>query len=213
MIPAIVVSGHVMSLLVARGHCYVLLFLPAGRAGERGAVVIIVILLVACLRGMQLAKRTQARKDTAETYTSHKHENERTRTSFVHENAAWAAAGGVCAVPGPGLPSSGGLARLQIQPVQDRIHGLNGCDGRVPRPSAGHKYEKKITDIIVARALHPHQSLPDPSSPPLSTLTHPKSLSLPTLSGRCLGEGCLRHYFPNLLAHAHQVRGLARHLD
>eukprot|EP00962_Isochrysis_galbana_P053218 scaffold24665_cov137-Isochrysis_galbana.AAC.4 len=77
---------------------------------------------------------------------------------------------------------------------------------------------KKIMDIRVARALHPHQSLPGPSSPPLSTLTHththPKPLSLPTLSGRCLGEGCLRHYFPNLLAHAHpRMRGLARLLD
>eukprot|EP00962_Isochrysis_galbana_P041654 scaffold15359_cov104-Isochrysis_galbana.AAC.1 len=50
-----------------------------------------------------------------------------------------------------------------------------------------------------------------------STLPLPKPLSLPTLSGRCLGalgEGCLRHYFPNVLAHAHpRMRGLARLLD
>eukprot|EP00962_Isochrysis_galbana_P056262 scaffold28166_cov112-Isochrysis_galbana.AAC.1 len=38
---------------------------------------------------------------------------------------------------------------------------------------------KKITDISVARALHPHQSLPDPSSPPLSTLTDPNSPQTP----------------------------------
>eukprot|EP00962_Isochrysis_galbana_P029716 scaffold9553_cov114-Isochrysis_galbana.AAC.7 len=78
--------------------------------------------------------------------------------------------------------------------------------------SAGAVY-KKITDIRIARALYPHKSLTRLRLPPL-TLTHPEPLSLPTLSGRCLGEWCLRHYFPNLRAHAHpRMRGLAQHLD
>eukprot|EP00962_Isochrysis_galbana_P045495 scaffold17922_cov115-Isochrysis_galbana.AAC.2 len=53
----------------------------------------------------------------------------------------------------------------------------------------------------MARALHSHQSLPDPSSPPLLLLTpNPEPLSLPTLSGRCLGdrpgEGSLKQNSP-----------------
>jgi len=81
-----------------------------------------------------------------------------------------------------------------------------------PLHSAHTRTKKKFTDIRIARALSPHQSLPDPPSPPLLSLYLPRNPSLPTnpFGKVILGRGASDIYFPNVRAHVHPVmRGLA----
>eukprot|EP00962_Isochrysis_galbana_P012694 scaffold3603_cov136-Isochrysis_galbana.AAC.5 len=61
------------------------------------------------------------------------------------------------------------LARLACTPTRHKTADSAQRIAPVSEPDR----TKKIffTDINVARALHPHQSLPDPSSPPLLSLT------------------------------------------
>eukprot|EP00962_Isochrysis_galbana_P043626 scaffold16681_cov152-Isochrysis_galbana.AAC.2 len=94
---------------------------------------------------------------------------------------------------------------------------------RTPKLSVRHAYVANViyvkifTDIRVARALHPHQSLPDPSSPPRLLYSHfpqtPNPSPYQPFREGVLGRDASDTNLPNVLAHAHWMRGLARLLD
>eukprot|EP00962_Isochrysis_galbana_P019727 scaffold5747_cov128-Isochrysis_galbana.AAC.6 len=72
---------------------------------------------------------------------------------------------------GRGCQAQAGWPGFRFSPFRIGFMGSTGATDGSRAPQRVINTKKKFTDIIVARALHPHQSLPDPSSPPLLSLT------------------------------------------